>query len=267
VLALRRSRPIQARHLDARTYLARARLAAIALVSARSPPGCSGRSACVHLSATACVPARSPCGARDRARTLHLTVRGPFSVHVRLGAHVRVLTRSPFGDRAIHVHAHQSSGTPVLLVGATHPCSPREGSRSCFMRSHLSMLAHVPRTCSPRSVHFRARLHDPPFDFSCMRGTRLCSPIFAFTPRAHLSMLTRRVRRVLQDMLAFRRSHPVPRAGSRFSRTPFDARASVLCSLKPPFDSSKPQLAVSVSTKHARLSTLTSVFAAGCPRP
>lgn len=100
VLALRRSRPIQARHLDARTYLARARLAAIALVSARSPPGCSGRSACVHLSATACVPARSPCGARDRARTLHLTVRGPFSVHVRLGAHVRVLTRSPCGDRA-----------------------------------------------------------------------------------------------------------------------------------------------------------------------
>lgn len=100
VLALRRSRPIQARHLDARTYLARARLAAIALVSARSPPGCSGCSACVHLSATACVPARSPCGARDRARTLHLTVRGPFSVHVRLGAHVRVLTRSPCGDRA-----------------------------------------------------------------------------------------------------------------------------------------------------------------------
>lgn len=167
----------------------------------------------------------------------------------------------------IHVHAHQSGGTPALLVGATHPCSPREGSRSCFMRSHLSMLAHVPRTCSPRSVHVRARVHDPPFDFSCMRGTRLCSPIFAFTQRAHLSMLTRRVRRVLQDMLAFRRSHPVPRAGSRFSRTPFDARASVLCSLKPPFDSPKPQLAVSVSTKHARLSTLTSVFAAGCPRP
>lgn len=100
VLALRRSRPIQARHLDARTYLARARLAAIALVSARSPPGCSGCSACVHLSATACVPAHSPCGARDRARTLHLTVRGPFNVHVRLGAHVRVLTRSPCGDRA-----------------------------------------------------------------------------------------------------------------------------------------------------------------------
>jgi hypothetical protein len=167
----------------------------------------------------------------------------------------------------IHVHAHSSSGTPVLPARATHPCSPREGSRSCFMRSHLSMLAHVPRTCSPRSVHVRARLHDPPFDLSCMRGTRLCSPIFAFTKRSHLSMRTRRVRRVLQDMLAFRRSHPVPRAGSRSSRTPFDARASVLCNLKPPFDSSEPQLAVSVSTKHARLSTLTSVFAAGCPRP
>lgn len=116
VLALRRSRPIQARHLDARTYLARARLAAIALVSARSPPGCSGRSACVHLSATACVPARSPCGARDRARTLHLTVRGPFSVHVRLGAHVRVLTRSPCGDRA-----HSRSRSPEQR----HACAAR----------------------------------------------------------------------------------------------------------------------------------------------
>lgn len=116
VLALRRSRPIQARHLDARAYLARARLAAIALVSARSPPGCSGRSACVHLSATACVPARSPCGARDRARTLHLTVRGPFSVHVRLGAHVHVRARSPFGDRA-----HPRSFSPERR----HACAAR----------------------------------------------------------------------------------------------------------------------------------------------
>lgn len=116
VLALRRSRPIRARHLDARTYLARARLAAIALVSARSPPGRSGCSACVHLSATACVPARSPCGARDRARTLHFTVRGPFSVHVRLGAHVHVRARSPFGDRAHPRSCSPSSG---------HACAAR----------------------------------------------------------------------------------------------------------------------------------------------
>lgn len=268
---------------------ARARLATIT-TDPSSPPRCSN------------LPrSRSPRGDRARFGSLTSRVLGPFRMRSPFGNRLRTSSltlrcsrsrtdSSPYSARSVQrpcsprcscpcscsltlrrsspsTFTHPSSGTPVLLVKATHPCSPREGSRSCFMRSHLSMLAHVPRTCSPRSVHVRARLHDPPFDFSCMRGTRLCSPIFAFTIRSHLSMLTRRVRRVLQDMLAFRRSHPVPRAGSRFSRTPFDARASVLCSLKPPFDSSKPQLAVSVSTKHARLSTLTSVFAAGCPRP
>jgi len=206
VLALRRSRPIQARHLDARTYLARARLAAIALVSARSPPGCSGRSACVHLSATACVPARSPCGARDRARTLHLTVRGPFSVHVRLGAHVCVLTRSPFGDRA-----HPRSRSPEQRARLC--CSLEQHIHARSARAHVHVSCAVIFRCS-RTFH--ARAHPAAF-MSALACTIRLSTSHACGARvcAHPSLRSRNVN-------LFRSSHV---AFAAFSKTcsPFDA--------------------------------------------
>lgn len=181
----------------------------------RSPRGDRIRSDSLTSEVPSPFRLRSPCGDRLRPGSLTLRCsrsRTSFSarslVHVRLGARIRVRARSPCGDRAHPRSRSPCGGTPALPVRATHPCSPRESSRTCLMRSHLSMLAHAPCTCSSRSVHVRARLHDRPFDLSCLRGTRLCSPICAFT-----SSRSRSPR--IQDLLAFRRSSPVLRAGSR----------------------------------------------------
>jgi hypothetical protein len=179
---------------------ARARLATIT-TDPSSPPRCSN------------LPrSRSPRG--DRARFGSLTsrmlglfrMRSPFGNRLRTSSLTLRCSRSrtdssPYSARSVQrpcsprcscprpdsLTFRRSSPSTFTLTRAAARlcCSLEQHIHARPARAHVHVSCAVIFRCSrtfharahPAAFHVRARLHDPPFDFSCMRGTRLCSPI------------------------------------------------------------------------------------------
>jgi len=197
---------IEPTHVHA--HLATARLSSSPPITFRCskirPHSCSSRDAHVRVSCALIFRCSRTLHARARLSCLtpafppaHLSMLESARLRAHLsGDHLRFHARSSFDARARSTLTFEPS-----FLSADH--QPR------IMRGHLAVLAHVPRTCSPRSVHVRARVHDPPFDISCMRGTRLCSPIC--TAPGRLNALRRSRPRSPRSAAAFRQ----PRTAAR----------------------------------------------------